>query len=600
MGSCLSGKYEQTNRWNNDMIFIALYLFYSLVMLFLLGSLTGRILGKILNVPQAQSSLGFVNSTLLGIVTLTTILSLLSIFIPIDTTIHFVILLGLIIYAFIDRQFVLNVAKKSYCEIKENKILVLIGGGWIFAGLVYASGQVTSHDTGLYHAQGVRWINEYGVVPGLGNLHFRLAFNSAWLVFSSVFDILAFDGKSYHLVNLLLFVLGVTICINGFVNIINRNIRVSTILRCLLIFYLYITFVAVPSLSTDFPATTLLLYILILTLELIEKADTEDGNEIQNNRLKFDFLLITIFSCFAVTIKLSVTPILLFLPFLFFFVIKQKNLSLIAAIIFLGICIISPFVVRNLILSGYFVFPVPQASLFTFDWSVPYETTLLMKQDTFYWAIRPMPDYMSVPDMDVVELFKTWFNARIIRNIRFSFLLFLTPILLVPLVLICLNKQKFKNGAYMLMIQAVLIIGVLFWLVSAPDPRLGAGWILSFGLFPIAVIAYYVLVVKFDNRDFGANKYLAYVVLIGFCLWLGKVALSNVAIFGDDTRLIWEVESLPEAELEAVEIHEGLLVHVPQDSNKVWDAQLPTTPYVNYELELRGDSLKDGFRIADP
>ena len=30
-------------------------------------------------------------------------------------------------------------------------------------------------DTALYHAQAIRWIEEYGVVPGLGNLHCRFA-----------------------------------------------------------------------------------------------------------------------------------------------------------------------------------------------------------------------------------------------------------------------------------------------------------------------------------------------------------------------------------------------------------------------------------------
>ena len=37
-------------------------------------------------------------------------------------------------------------------------------------------------DTYLYHVQAIRWIEEYGVVPGLGNLHCRFAYNSAFLV----------------------------------------------------------------------------------------------------------------------------------------------------------------------------------------------------------------------------------------------------------------------------------------------------------------------------------------------------------------------------------------------------------------------------------
>ena len=48
--------------------------------------------------------------------------------------------------------------------------------------LLYAYGTsrgIEHYDTGLYHAQSIRWIEEYGVIRGLGNLHSRLAYNSA-------------------------------------------------------------------------------------------------------------------------------------------------------------------------------------------------------------------------------------------------------------------------------------------------------------------------------------------------------------------------------------------------------------------------------------
>lgn len=38
-----------------------------------------------------------------------------------------------------------------------------------------------SYDTSLYHAQAIQWIEKYGVVCGLGNLHNRLAYNSAFM-----------------------------------------------------------------------------------------------------------------------------------------------------------------------------------------------------------------------------------------------------------------------------------------------------------------------------------------------------------------------------------------------------------------------------------
>lgn len=52
----------------------------------------------------------------------------------------------------------------------------------------HAAGATTDYDTGLYHYQSVRWATAYALVPGLGNLHERLAFNSAHLLYAALFE----------------------------------------------------------------------------------------------------------------------------------------------------------------------------------------------------------------------------------------------------------------------------------------------------------------------------------------------------------------------------------------------------------------------------
>lgn len=44
------------------------------------------------------------------------------------------------------------------------------------------------YDTDLYHGQVVRWLKEYGIVPGVGNLHNRLAQTSGWLALAAFMD----------------------------------------------------------------------------------------------------------------------------------------------------------------------------------------------------------------------------------------------------------------------------------------------------------------------------------------------------------------------------------------------------------------------------
>ena len=45
------------------------------------------------------------------------------------------------------------------------------------------------YDSDLYHAQSIRWMEEYGIVPGLGNLHERFAYNSSFFALSALYSL---------------------------------------------------------------------------------------------------------------------------------------------------------------------------------------------------------------------------------------------------------------------------------------------------------------------------------------------------------------------------------------------------------------------------
>jgi hypothetical protein len=54
--------------------------------------------------------------------------------------------------------------------------------------LLYSLLPPLGYDTGLYHWQAMKWLESYPVVPGLGNIHGRFAFNSNALLLHSVFS----------------------------------------------------------------------------------------------------------------------------------------------------------------------------------------------------------------------------------------------------------------------------------------------------------------------------------------------------------------------------------------------------------------------------
>ena len=71
----------------------------------------------------------------------------------------------------------------------------------IFGGAALTTVIPRDWDSYNYHAQSIRWITEYGVVKGLGNLHTRFAYNSAFLCLQALFSFHSFANKSMHSLN---------------------------------------------------------------------------------------------------------------------------------------------------------------------------------------------------------------------------------------------------------------------------------------------------------------------------------------------------------------------------------------------------------------
>ncbi len=74
-------------------------------------------------------------------------------------------------------------------------VLLIIVATWISMTYMF---ELVTYDTGLYHSQAIQWIEEYGVVKGLGNLHHRFAYNSALMCLQALFSMRFAFGQQLH------------------------------------------------------------------------------------------------------------------------------------------------------------------------------------------------------------------------------------------------------------------------------------------------------------------------------------------------------------------------------------------------------------------
>jgi hypothetical protein len=57
------------------------------------------------------------------------------------------------------------------------------------------------YDSGLYHFNAIRWINSYPIIPGLGNVHGRLAFNQSFFTYVASLNFYPFFNNGRVIAN---------------------------------------------------------------------------------------------------------------------------------------------------------------------------------------------------------------------------------------------------------------------------------------------------------------------------------------------------------------------------------------------------------------
>ena len=165
---------------------------------------------------------------------------------------------------------------KSIKNIKwYNYVVVAVVGA---VCMILASKTPGHYDTYLYHAQSVRWIEEYGVVKGLGNLHNRLAYNSAIFSLDALFSFKFLINQSMHAVDGLFTCIYLFYAVRSIKLFKDKKIYISDMLRIGMIAYLISSETRgfISSLSSDIPALGLMLFIFINWVDITEQDKNQD------------------------------------------------------------------------------------------------------------------------------------------------------------------------------------------------------------------------------------------------------------------------------------------------------------------------------------
>lgn len=348
----------------------------------------GVAFSKLLKIKQFD----FVTTSILGLFSVTIMASVWAFFDSISIAFHVILLVLSILFWYNNNRTFNLVLNNVWSEIKSYsspiKILLLISSILILAQSATLPFII---DNESYYIQTIKWLNEYGFVKGLANLHLFFGQTSGWHIAQSVYSF-SFLYDRFNDLNgfcLLLMNLFAFQKLNAY---LTKGNWFDLLFGLLPLVYVFL-FQFVSSPSPDF--AVYILGFIVFSMYLQTDSDAKDN-----------FIIISIFALFAFYVKITAVVLLLLPLFLFikrFKVLKEKFLMVFS----IGCLILMLFVAKNYTLSGYPLFPLLNLRMDELDYTVP---TIIM--DFFFSKSMLNSFYIDnalYADASITELLKHYF-----------------------------------------------------------------------------------------------------------------------------------------------------------------------------------------------
>lgn len=543
--------------------------------LIFISLVTGHEISKRL---RLNSSLA--EKALLGIAISNSVFSFVSLFLPVRpyiSLIYFIICLGFFFADFRSYKFF------SFSGIKPRNLFFLTFPVVLIFGFINSLYPPLVYDSGLYHIQAIEWIENYRAIPGLVNLHGRFGFNPNIFV---LFAATSFDGIFKHEVYSVNFVIYFFISIwllrSVYSFIENKQYSFGFIFSISLIMMINSSSI----LSSPTPDFACYYFPFFILLRFIQIKISDKANDVTS------YFSIIFLAFYVITIKLAAVPVLLIIPLVLYQ--NRKNISKgnVITVICISAFILIPWLLRNIILTGWLVYPFAGIDLFSFDWKVPKAEVLKMSQTITAWARTPnhAGPFMESVHMSISQWFPIWWSAKTLPN-RIVFLsICFMPLLIF--ILIWFQKMKEIMKGYQ-PVYFIAFLGFVFWFIVAPDWRYGLPFLVLPLLLPLLFVNYSIK---------GKNKFtisLVALLLISYTVFQNLPALTyvdtNFSKLEFVTPRIIRTNNFGPVNFKKYMMDEKLEVKFPVDDYRCFDEEIPCASYYEPLTHLRGDNIQSGF-----
>lgn len=429
-----------------------------------------------------------------GIAGITIYAAFFSIFYKVGMIAHLLLLVAAVFSGYQNR--------KELGELwKAGKKIIFSWEGFFFVcfilGIAFFTSRGNFHtDTHIYHAQNIRLYEEYGLIKGMANLQLHYGYNSLYLAFCAVMSLSWLLPWSLHTTTGFVEVILCLYALHHLKSFKGRKSHLEDAGCVAILFYALVNVTGSMSPATDYPTMFLSIYMAAVWLRAIEEKAHYSV-----------YALLSVFGVFLGTMKLSAIAMAFVVVYPAFFLLKEKKWKEIGLYIGLGVFVLAPYLIRNVLLSGWLIYPFEAIDLFDVAWKVPLEYLLVDAYQIKVWG-RCLYD-VNLIDMPVTEWFPIWWGAQE----RYAKMLLGANVLGIGLAAFNLGYKLVKQlevRTELVTLYVGLLVSALVWFFMAPFIRYGLGFLLVLPLIGMAS--------WFDYKKRGLQSIITGTLV--FCIFL--------------------------------------------------------------------------------
>ena len=549
-----------------------------------------------------ERHIGIMSSVMAGLAITTAYAGFFSIFYKVGVVANIVMILFCVLFVWLDRTHYTDILS----DINSGKFIGRIFGSgstriikviafliFFVAALFFTTEGNFFSDSGYYHEQSIRWIEEFGTVKGSVHILKRLAYNSCYFCQCALYSMRNIFSQSLHCLSGFYGILVMGYALAGF----NKSIRTNAIRLAPFVYFILLCS-EITSPASDYPLVFSVFYVAIRWFELSDEEEEHYS----------PYALLSLFVVFLISIKLTVGCLILIVIKPAIAMIKEKRVKEIITSIMAGIIILLPYFIRNYIICGWLIYPFTKIDIFNPDWKLPMRQVQADADEIKVWG-RGMGqlggqvtdsikvwlphwwEYMSVPNRLIVA------SAIIVLSVYLVYRVcrFISEVI----------RHSIKKTATEVVIdnidryifEVALLFSLLYWFFESPLFRYGVCYIFIAMFYAIG-----------DMLGEVWNKSVIIRVAVVLICVLTMIPFTNGIIeyfkwnyecilYYSDYEYFVMQEDYPRVEYGTTEINGVTFYYPKEELGQIGYHMFPALWFNGTDnVESRGNRITDGYR----